>query len=190
MNRFVAAADVLDFWFQGDPALWRPDLWFRRDEAFDRKVRDRFALAVAAAQDGVLDGWTATHPGTLALVIVLDQFARNIHRGSHLAFAGDAHARSIAWTALDRGIEVALTPVQRVFMYLPFEHSERPADQDLSVRLFARLPPADWTEGVRDYAERHREAIRRFGRFPQRNAALGRQSRPAELAWLCETGGF
>jgi len=186
----TSAPDVLAFWFQGDPAIWRTDPWFRKSDEFDATVRSRFALAVQAAQDGVLDGWTATPDGTLALLLVLDQFTRNIHRASYLAYAGDAHARRIALTALAGGIEAVLTPAQRVFVYLPFEHSEDEADQDLSVRLFESLPAADWRDNVVDYAHKHRDVIRQFARFPHRNAALGRASTPEEQAWLAAGGGF
>ena len=190
MTSSVTAADVLDFWFHGDPAIWRFDPWFKKNDAYDLVIRTRFGTAVQAAQDGVLDGWTATPEGTLALLLVLDQFARNIHRGSHLAFAGDAHARGIARTALDGGIEASLTAVQRVFVYLPFEHSEDPADQDKSIRLFETLPPSDWRDNSVLYAHKHRDVIREFARFPHRNAAIGRTSTPAELAWLAAGGGF
>lgn len=190
MTTSVTARDVLDFWFQGDPAVWRTDPWFRKSDDFDAVIRARFGLAVAAAQDGVLDGWTATAEGTLALLLVLDQFARNIWRGSHLAFAGDAHARGIARRAIAGGIEAALTPVQRVFVYLPFEHSEDMADQDESIRLFESLPPAEWRDRVVEYAHKHRDVIRAFARYPHRNAALGRESTPAEEAWLVAGGGF
>jgi uncharacterized protein (DUF924 family) len=190
MSESTTAQDVLEFWFQGEPDTWRSDPWFKQSDAFDAAIRDRFATAVQAAQDGVLDGWAATAEGALALLLLLDQFGRNIHRGSHLAFAGDAHARRIARAAIAAGAEVALTPVQRAFLYLPFEHSEAMADQDLSVRLFEALPPAAWRDSVVDYAHRHRDVIRRFGRFPHRNAALGRDSTPAERAWLDAGGGF
>jgi uncharacterized protein (DUF924 family) len=183
-------ADVLDFWFQGDPSVWRPEPWFGRSEAFDAVIRDRFALAVQAAQDGVLDTWTESPEGTLALLLLLDQFSRNIHRGSYLAFAGDAHARRIARAAIAEGIEAALNPVQRVFLYLPFEHSEDIADQDEAVHLFESLPTAEWRDSVVEYAHKHRDVIREFARFPHRNAALGRDSTPAELAWLAAGGGF
>jgi len=194
MNHSTTAADVLDFWFQGDPATWRTDPWFRRNDAFDVEIRDRFTTVVQAAQDGILDPWTATPEGTpegtLALVLVLDQFARNIHRGSHLAFAGDAHARRLARAAIEQGAETHLTPAQRVFLYLPFEHSEDVSDQDLSVRLFESLPPTEWRDSVVDYAHRHLDVIRQFDRFPHRNAALGRDSTPEEQAWLDAGGGF
>ena len=190
MPHSTTAADVLDFWFQGDPSAWRADPWFRKSDEFDAAIQTRFALAVQAAQDGVLAPWTETPEGTLALLLLLDQFARNIHRGSHLAFAGDAHALRIARAAIANGIEDRLTPAQRVFLYLPFEHSEDLADQDDSIRLFESLPPADWRDSVVDYAHRHRDVIRDFARFPHRNAALARISTPAEQAWLDAGGGF
>jgi uncharacterized protein (DUF924 family) len=190
MSTTVTAQDVQAFWFQGDPATWRSDPWFKRSDAFDAAIRARFGTAVQAAQDGVLDGWAATAEGALALLLLLDQFSRNIHRGSHLAFAGDAHARRIARAAIAAEAEAKLTPVQRAFLYLPFEHSEAMADQDLSVRLFESLPQADWRDTVVDYAHRHRDVIRDFGRFPHRNAALGRESTPAERAWQDAGGGF
>lgn len=184
------AAAILDFWFQGDPALWRADPWFKKSDAFDTEIRTRFATALQAAQDGTLDAWTATPDGTLALLLLLDQFARNIHRNSHLAFSGDAYARRIARAAIANGAEDRLTPVQRVFLYLPFEHSESPEDQDDSIRLFESLPPSTWRENVVLYAHKHRDVIREFNRFPHRNAALGRTTTPAEQAWLDAGGGF
>jgi uncharacterized protein (DUF924 family) len=183
------AEDVLDFWFAGDATQWRQQRWFKRDDAFDTEIRARFALALEAARDGALDRWAATPTGALALVIVLDQFPRNIHRGSHLAFAGDAHARRIARAALPMAGE--LTPVQRVFLYLPFEHSEDLADQDRAVSLFESLRGDGDYESVIAYAHRHREVIARFGRFPHRNAALGRENTAEETAYLAEPGaGF
>jgi len=190
MPHSTTPAAILEFWFQDDATLWRTDPWFRKNDAFDAEIRTRFASAVQAAQDGALDAWTATPDGTLALLLVLDQFARNIHRASSLAFASDAHARRIAQTALAGGIEAALTPAQRVFVYLPFEHSEAMADQDLSVRLFESLPQSEWRDNVVDYARKHRDVIRQFARFPHRNAALGRTSTPEEQAWLAAGGGF
>ena len=186
----MTADDVLEFWFEGQPDRYR-QAWFKKDDGFDAAIRARFALAVEAAQDGALDAWTATAEGTLALVIVLDQFARNVHRGSHRAFAGDAHARRIARAAIEAGMDRELTKIQRCFLYLPFEHAEGMADQDLSVHLFASIADDPQMPTVLDYAERHREVIRRFGRFPHRNAALGRASTPEEEAYLAEPGaGF
>lgn len=185
----MTAEDVLEFWFAGDPTLWRAERWFKRDDAFDAEIRSRFALAVETARDGALGNWATTAPGALALVITLDQFPRNMFRGSHLAFAGDAYARRIARAALPSA--GMLTPVQRVFLYLPFEHSEDLADQDRSVALFERLRNEGDYDSVIDYAHRHREVIARFGRFPHRNAVLGRENTPEEDAYLAEPGaGF
>lgn len=183
--------DVLEFWFEGDPSVWREQRWFRRDEAFDAAIRERFLLAVEAARDGALDPWAATAKGALALVIVLDQFPRNMFRGSHLAFAGDAHARRIARAAIAANAEAALNPVERVFLYLPFEHSEDLADQDRAVQLFESLAGFPEVASTIEYAHRHRDVIARFGRFPHRNVALGRANTAAETAYLAEPGaGF
>ncbi|MFL1460894.1 DUF924 family protein [Roseococcus sp. DSY-14] len=186
--------EVLDFWFSDGPGTPRK-AWFVRDDAFDDAIRQRFAALLAPAREGVLDGWADTAEGALALLLVLDQFPRNLHRGTPLAFAFDARAREVARRAvLGRRQDQALTPTQRVFLYLPFEHSEAMADQDLSVALFEGLrdsPPHRMPGGAIDYAWQHRRVIRRFGRFPHRNAALGRPSTPAEQAYLAQPGaGF
>ena len=128
-----------------------------------------------------MGSWEASALEALALVIVLDQFPRNIHRGSHLAFANDAEARAVARRAIARGFDVALPRTRHFFFYLPFEHSEGAADQDRSVALFGR-----WAEKHLAYILRHQEIVRRFGRFPHRNAALGRVSTPEEEAFLME----
>ena len=178
--------DVLSFWFADDPAVWRDDRWFEADPDFDREVCERFGLMLQAAVDGALDAWSATAEGALALVIVLDQFGRNIHRGTFLAFAGDAHARRIAEAVVARGDDLALTPVQRVFLYMPFLHSEGLRDQNTSLALFRRLLSFPEVAEAVGYAAERREIIRRFGRYPQRNAALGRDSTPEEVAFLAE----
>ena len=179
----MTADDVLAFWFGDDPNQFRPR-WFKRDDAFDQEIRDKFAFTLQSALDGALDAWAHTPNGTLALVIVLDQFSRNLHRGSFLAFAGDAHARRIARNAIAGGVDAHLTPVQRIFLYLPFEHSEELADQDMSVALYETLPTEGPTAKVAPSARSHREVIRRFGRFPRRNAALGRADTAEELAYM------
>lgn len=183
--------DILTFWFEGDPALFR-DKWFKSDTTFDAACRDMFGAALDAARAGAFDSWTATPRGTLALVILLDQFSRNIHRGTPAAFAADPKAREIAGAAVERGHDHELAPNERIFLYLPFEHSEDLADQDRSVRLFEGLRGTyEGTDRAVDYAERHRDVIRRFGRFPHRNACLGRASTDDELAYLAEPGsGF
>jgi uncharacterized protein (DUF924 family) len=176
--------DVLRFWFQDDPQVRRP-VWFQGDAGFDTACQ-AYAAAVEAAAAGRLDHWAATAEGALALVLLLDQMPRNLYRGTAQAFAADPHARRIARMAIGRGFDQALTPVQRGFLYLPFEHAEDLADQDEAVRLFTPLGGQSL-----DYALRHRDAIRRFGRFPHRNAALGRVSTPQEAAYLAEPGaGF
>lgn len=184
-------SDVLTFWFEDDPASFR-EKWFKADPAFDALCRETFGAALDAARTGAFDSWTDTPRGTLALVILLDQFSRNIHRGTPAAFAADPKARQVAAAAIERGDEQALGPLERSFLYLPFEHSEGLADQDRSVALFESLRGTYESAGrAIDYAERHRDVIRRFGRFPHRNAILGRASTREELAYLAEPGsGF
>jgi uncharacterized protein (DUF924 family) len=180
--------DILHFWFAGDPSAQRAD-WFRESAAFDAACRD-FMEAHEAAKRGDLDAWSDTGEGALALLILLDQLSRNLHRGSPETFAADAKARAIASAAIERGFDRALTPVQRSFVYLPFEHSEDLADQDRSVALFDSIR-GDVGDITADYAARHRDVIARFGRFPHRNAVLGRTNTPAEEAYLAEPGaGF
>ncbi len=180
--------DILTFWFGGEPSARRA-VWFEKDATFDRVCADLEA-ARNAAKAGTYDDWAQTPRGGLALLILLDQLSRNLYRGAAEAFAADAKARAIARAMLARGFDQMLTPVERVFVYLPFEHAEDPADQDLSVRLFAALN-AVTGEQTAEYAIRHRDVIRRFGRFPHRNAALGRTSTAEEEAYLAEPGaGF
>lgn len=184
----VTPEEVLEFWFEGNPAT-RREVWFKQSDAFDTACA-RFRPALQASREGRLDHWAETPLGALALILLLDQFPRNLHRGSSLAFVADPKAREIARRAIARGFDAALTPVQRAFMYLPFEHSENLADQEESVRLYTTLHPGLGGEAL-DYAERHRDVIRRFARFPHRNAALGRQNTPEEEAYLAQPGaGF
>jgi uncharacterized protein (DUF924 family) len=196
-------AEVLDFWFGAPPLQPRAE-WFRKSDAFDALVRERFGLRVEQALTGALPAaWHASLPGRLAQTVVLDQFTRNLFRGSARAFAGDAQALALVQTMVANGEHTALHPLQRWFVYLPFEHAEDPALQDESVRLFAALAAeapaggevaaalAAALEGALDYAHRHRDVIQRFGRFPHRNAALGRSSSADEQAWLLLPGsGF
>jgi uncharacterized protein (DUF924 family) len=176
--------EVLDYWFAGDPATHRA-VWFEQDADFDAACT-RFADALGDAKSGALEHWTATPRGTLALIILLDQFSRNLHRGSSEAFAADAKARQIARVAVAQGLDLQFGPVERLFIYLPFGHSEDLADQDEAVRLFEMLD-----EEQSDWARRHRDVIVRFGRFPHRNAVLRRASTQEEEAYLAEPGaGF
>ena len=174
---------VIAFWFAGPgapgPGPTRP-IWFEEDPAFDEEVGARFTRDLERAAAGELDRLTATPEGCLALVILLDQFPRNAFRGTPRAFETDAKARKVANSALARDFDRRLTPVQRQFLYMPFQHSESLADQDRSVALFRALGD----EQSLDYALRHRDAIARFGRFPHRNAILGRESTPEEREFL------
>lgn len=184
----IGSEDVLDFWFAGNPSE-RREVWFKKNAAFDSACAG-FADALNAAKRGELDQWADTPRGALALVILLDQVSRNLHRGSPDAFAADARARELARRAVAAGFDRAVGPVERIFLYLPFEHSENLADQDESVRLFAALHAALGGDTL-GYAERHRDVIRRFGRFPHRNTVLGRANTAAEDAYLAEPGaGF
>jgi uncharacterized protein (DUF924 family) len=188
------ASDILQFWFAGDLTTARPE-WFQKDAAFDAEIARRFGALLAPGREGQFDDWTADAEGTLALLVLLDQFPRNLYRGSPEAFAADQHARALAVDAvLRRRQDLSLPPAARGFFYLPFEHGEAMADQDLSVTLFEGLrdhPPARAPGGVIDYAWRHRAVIARFGRFPHRNATLGRADTPAETAYLAQPGaGF
>jgi len=188
VSAILTPATVLDFWFAGDPTVWRP-FWFTKDTGLDAACA-AFLATRQAALDGALDFWAETPRGALALLILLDQMSRNLFRDSAQAFAADPQAHAIASAALARGFDAALTPVERVFVYLPFEHTETLADQNLSVRLFEALAPIEGAE-VALYAHRHRDVIRRYGRFPHRNAALGRVSTPEELDYLAQPGaGF
>ncbi|MXP61754.1 DUF924 domain-containing protein [Roseomonas sp. M0104] len=186
--------DLLNFWFAEGRTVARP-VWFQRDEHFDAAIRTRFGALLAPARDGELDAWASRPEGTLALLLLLDQFPRNLCRGRSDAFASDPHARAVARRAvLEQRQDLALPPVARTFLYLPFEHSEAMADQDLSVALFEGLrddPAHRAPGGTIDYAWRHRRVIRRFGRFPHRNAVLGRTSTPEESVYLTLPGaGF
>jgi len=169
-------------------AFWRaagPDKWFKKDTAFDNAIRERFVGTYEAAAKGELDGWDGTPEGALALTIVLDQLPRNMFRGSARAFAADPIARAVADRALARGFDQKIDPGERQFFYLPFEHSELPADQERSCALCRATGDAELLK----WAELHADIIRRFGRFPHRNAVLGRTTTAEEQAFL-EGGGF
>jgi uncharacterized protein (DUF924 family) len=175
------AAGVLRFWFEEHPKDW-----FVKNPAFDAEIRARFLTLHEEAAAGRLAHWADASRSCLALVIMLDQFPRNLFRGEARAFATDDLARAAARVILERGWNLAMTQDEQLFAYLPFEHSESLADQVLCCELMKDFEP----ELLR-YAIRHREIIERFGRFPHRNAILGRESTPAELAFLKEPGsGF
>ena len=172
------ASEVLRFWFEEHARDW-----FVKDPAFDRAIRDRFLAWYEAAAAGQLAHWADEARSCLALVIVLDQFPRNLFRGEARAFATDAMARAAARVILERGWGKAMSQSEQLFAALPFEHSESLDDQVLSCALMEDFEP----ELLR-YAIRHREIIERFGRFPHRNAILGRESTPAEIAFLEQPG--
>lgn len=181
-------AEILDFWFS-DHAR---QLWFVRDAAFDAEIRAGFEASHKAAAAGRLQPWEGAAESCLALVLLLDQFPRNIHRDSPKAFAADPLARGVAGRAIARGFDRALEFHPRSFLYLPFEHSEDIADQRRGVGLFRALAE-EQSGALRDqgfellkYAERHCEIIARFGRFPHRNQILGRETTAEEAAFLRE----
>ncbi|NML75941.1 DUF924 domain-containing protein [Rhizobium sp. S-51] len=177
-------SDVVTFWREAGPAKW-----FARDDAFDAAIRENFLDMHFAAARGEMADWEETAEGTLGLLILLDQFPRNLFRDGGHAFATDGLARRIAREALERGFDRAVDPTLRPFLYLPFEHSEQPADQELSVELFTTLRDETGDAESLRWAVEHRDIIARFGRFPHRNAALGRETTPSEQAYL-DGGGF
>jgi len=185
----VEADDVLQFLFTppaGADMTALRKLWFAKDAAFDQACRNRFAAAWQAACEGACDHWQATPRGALALVILFDQIPRSIFRGDPRSYASDSKALEVARRALKRGFDENLSPLEMLFLLLPFEHSEVLADQDQAVALANGLPPGDSFDRARQAALRHREIATRFGRFPHRNSVLGRISMPKELAFLQE----
>jgi uncharacterized protein (DUF924 family) len=186
------ARAVIDFWFlptdHPGHGAYRPE-WFRKDDAFDAAIRERFGAEVEAALSGTPG--EGSDEALLARILLLDQFTRNIHRNTPRAFAGDSQALTLAEILVSAGRDKNLSPWQRWFVYLPFEHSESLLDQERSVALFAGLRREMQNEAfdsAYDYALRHREVIARFGRFPHRNAILGRESTMQEIEFLKQPG--
>ena len=172
--------DILGFWLGAGPAKW-----FKKVAAFDEAIRLKFEPTHHRAARGEYDAWAATAEGALALLLLLDQFPRNLYRGSGHAFATDAKARALARAAIERGFDRKVEPTLRNFFYLPFEHSEDLTDQDDCLALCAEAGVADDIK----WAGLHRDIIARFARFPHRNAALGRITSPEEQTFL-DAGGF
>ena len=173
--------EILDYWL-GDVG---PDGWYRGDAALDAEIRTRFGDIWTAARDGGLEHWVDGPAGTLAYLIICDQFSRNMHRGHADAFATDALARAAARRAVAEGWDMDAPAPERQFFYKPFEHSEDPADQTLAVEFLSeRIADAE----LALHARAHQTVIARFGRFPTRNAALGRENTPQEAAFLAEGG--
>ncbi|HEX6321261.1 MAG TPA: DUF924 family protein [Burkholderiales bacterium] len=181
--------DVLLFWF-GAPAERgkRHKRWFEKSDAFDREVWERFLHLYEAGFEGKLSGWKAEPRDCLALIVLLDQFPRNMFRGAPRAFAADPLALDTARYALEQGYDKVLLPVERLFAYLPFEHSESLADQLRACELIKPLESFPETDDAYRYALAHLDVIQRFGRFPHRNAILGRASTPEEIEFLQQPG--
>ena len=181
--------DVLLFWF-GAPAERgkRHKRWFEKSDAFDREVRERFLHPYEAGFEGKLSGWKAEPRDCLALIVLLDQFPRNMFRGTPRAFAADPVALDTARYAVEQGYDKVLLPVERLFAYLPFEHSESLADQLRACELIKPLERFPETDDAYRYALAHLDVIQRFGRFPHRNAILGRASTPEESDFLKQPG--
>lgn len=181
--------EVLEFWFgRADDYGLRHKRWFEKDPAFDEQIRARFSGLVGETLSGKHRAWLGEPAACLARIVVLDQFPRQIHRGSAQAFAADPLALEAARHAVQRGYDAAMLPVERLFVYLPFEHSESLADQVRACELMRPLAAFPGTEDALRYAEAHRAIVARFGRFPHRNAALGRPSTPEELEFLRQPG--
>jgi len=186
------ALAVMDFWFgrHGDRGRNTPRRqWFEKSDAFDEQIRNRFGTLIPRAIAGELQVWAAEPESAVALILVLDQFPRNVFRGAAQAFAGDTRALAAARALVDSGNDRTLSGVQRQFVYLPFEHAEDMAAQNESLRLFAQLEgDAPEVGEILVWAQRHHHIIARFGRFPHRNAALGRTSTPEEIEFLKQPG--
>lgn len=193
-------SDILGFWFdgasdhtaigRGSPAYAR---WFGRSAELDAHIVAEYGDDVEKARSGALAGWRAEPPSALALILLLDQFPRHVHRGRAEAFASDAEALALANACVDAGMDATLSLCERVFLYLPMQHSERLEDHDLALRCFtslvdaasaSELPILGFCRASVTAELEHIEVLRRFGRYPYRNAALGRVSTPAEAAWL------
>jgi uncharacterized protein (DUF924 family) len=179
--------EVLDFWFgrEGEEGYGEfREAWFNRDPEFDREIRDRFEPVYEEAAAGRLDHWKSEASSCLALIVVLDQFPRNMYRGDARMYAADEKAREAARHAVEHAYDRELSPYGRLFMYLPFEHSEELDYQRLSVELFRGLATEMGSEDLLGYAVRHLEIVERFGRFPHRNEILGRRTTPEETKFL------
>ncbi|QIL90938.1 DUF924 family protein [Microbulbifer sp. SH-1] len=197
------SSEILQFWF-GTDQLEAPineahqQLWFTRDEAFDQEIEERFGHLVESAIAGDLHSWRKTLAGELALILVCDQFPRNIYRGTARAFAGDPLALEVALDVIERGDDVQLGLCQRAFLGMPLEHAESEQMQRRSLDYFNRLR-MDYVDGASgaaqaenfyQFAVAHQKVIDEFGRYPHRNASLGRESTTAEREWLDQGGGF
>jgi uncharacterized protein (DUF924 family) len=201
MNDWQLIEKILDFWF-GDldaDGLCKQDrnkLWFQSSDAGDRYIEEEFGTAVAAALAGELDHWTGQPGGLTALVILLDQFTRNIYRGTPAAFSGDQQALALVQAAAASGADCDISAIHRVFLYIPYEHCEDLPTQELGIACFDRLlgdcseHACEQVAGFRRYSIAHRDVVAQFGRFPHRNEILGRPSSAEEKDHLKKHGGF
>ncbi len=181
------ADEVLSFWFgcEDEPGYGEfRNAWFQKDPGFDEKIRERFGSLYERAAAGELDGWRESAESCLALVICLDQFSRNMFRGDGRTHAADGKALETARYAVEHALDRELPPFQRMFVYMPFMHSENLEDQRRSVELFGRLAEKPGAPDVTSYAAGHKEIIERFGRFPHRNRILGRKTTQEEAEFL------
>jgi uncharacterized protein (DUF924 family) len=201
MNDDACIAEILEYWFSqldenGVCTPAQQQLWFKSSTSIDEEIRDRFGHMVEAALAGKLDHWTELECGLMALVLLLDQFTRNILRGTPQAFAGDARALSLVQHAVSTGLDRQQPTIHRVFLYIPYEHAEDLAVQEQGISQFDQLlldcPDAvcEQVRGFRQYSVAHRDVIAQFGRFPHRNAILKRTSTEQELEHLQNHGGF
>jgi uncharacterized protein (DUF924 family) len=192
MTEALSPDDVLSFWL-GDASKPREE-WFRKSEPLDEVIRSRFGPSIAPAAHGALEAWKATPRGRLALVILLEQFSRNALRDTPGAFAQDPRALELALEGIDAGEDVSLMPLERAFLYMPLMHAEDRAAQARGVALFEKLaadaPPslAEYLRSSLGFARAHRDIVDRFGRFPHRNAVLGRATTPDEAEFLKQKG--
>jgi uncharacterized protein (DUF924 family) len=176
--------EIIHFWFEET----EPRLWFQRSDEFDSIIKDRFAMTYNMAKDGLCNGWNVDADGCLALCLLLDQFPRRMFRGTAAEFETDERALLIAKQAISKGFDQVLTPEKRFFLYIPFEHSERLSDQKKNLELFKSMQeenPVAYFVAQQRYA-----VIEKYGRYPERNAALGRENTPEEKAYLVAKNSF
>lgn len=177
--------EIVHFWFEET----EPRLWFQRSDQFDDTIRDRFQITCDMARDGLCNSWGTDAEGSLALALVLAHFPRRIYRGTAAAYAGDDKALIVSKTAISRGFDQVMSPEKKFFIYLPFEFSEKLSDHKRNLELFKAM--RDENPVALAVAERRYATIEKFGRYPERNAALGRENTPEEKAYLAEHGeGF
>ena len=192
---------ILDFWFGelkdgGVPPRAHSRMWWEKDPTVDEYIRKNFEADLINAREGKLRGWENTPEGMLALIILLDQFSRNIYRDKPEAFSQDSRALDLASRGIQKGFDMVLHPVKRIFFYMPFEHSEDIKVQKWSIELYRGLEKEFWSppelaeilSSSRDYAEKHYAIVERFGRYPHRNRILGRISTPEEKEFLKQPG--